>query len=209
MKPRILLSFKGSGENYINAVNFSGGEAVTHPSDIEYDGLILCGGGDISPHFYGEENTFSKNIDIHRDKCEFALLEKFIKEEKPILGICRGLQIINVFFGGTLCQDIPNHCDNCGNDLIHNITATKNSFLYSLYGENFTVNSNHHQSVKVLGENLLVISNSEKVIEGIVHSTLPIFAIQFHPERMCYKKSRSDTVDGKDIFKYFISLCSH
>lgn len=209
MKPKILLSFKGDPENYVNAINLSGGEAVLYPSDIECDGLLLCGGGDIEPSFYNEENSHSIRIDIDRDKREFELLEKFIKEKKPILGICRGLQVINVFFGGTLFQDIPNHSSDDNMVTIHNVSVKKDSFLYSFYGENIIVNSYHHQAIKVLGENLFTIAQNENIIEGIVHETLPIMALQFHPERMCYKEQRPDTVDGSAIFKYFISSISN
>ncbi len=207
MKPKILLSFKGDPENYVNAINLSGGVAVLYPTDIECDGLLLCGGGDIEPSFYNEENSRSVRIDTDRDKREFDLLEKFIKEKKTILGICRGLQVINVFFGGTLFQDIPNHSSDDNMVTIHNVSVKKNSFLYSFYGEDIIVNSYHHQAIKVLGQNLSVIAQSENIVEGIVHETLPIMALQFHPERMCYKMKRSDTADGSEIFKFFINSC--
>lgn len=183
-------------ENYKNAVISAGGEiSLKNP-----DGLILCGGDDISPEFYNEENTNCKKIDFFRDKYEFELLEKFIFLKKPVLAICRGIQIVNVFFGGTLYQNIENHKNNDGTDLFHQVTA-KERFLKNLYGEDFLVNSCHHQAIKDLGKNLCVTAISpDNVIEGIVHKSLSIIGVQWHPERI---------ENGKLLFDYFLELCRH
>lgn len=183
-------------ENYKNAVICAGGEISTKNPD----GLILCGGDDICPQFYNEENTNCKKIDIFRDKYEFELLKSFIARKKAVLGICRGLQIINVFFGGSLYQHIENHKNNDGTDAFHQVTA-KESFLKNLYGENFLVNSCHHQAIKNLGKNLLITALSpDNVIEGIVHKNLSVIGVQWHPERI---------ENGKILFEYFLELCRH
>lgn len=183
-------------ENYKNAVINSGGEIGKE----NCDGLILCGGGDISPLFYNEENEKSLNVDISRDKYEFELLEKFIFLKKPVLAICRGIQIVNVFFGGTLYQNIENHKNIDGTDLFHQVTA-KERFLKNLYGEEFLVNSCHHQAIKTLGKDLCVTAISpDNVIEGIVHKSLSIIGVQWHPERI---------ENGKLLFDYFLKLCRH
>ena len=179
--------------------------------DTDYDGLILCGGGDIDPKYYGEEVCGSYSIDPQRDEVEFALLKAFIDTGKPVLGICRGCQLINVFFGGSLYQHLPEsgmHQSREGVDSVHNVTATQGSILSGLYSTEFAVNSSHHQAVKDLGENLRATAYwNDQYIEAIEHNLLPIFAVQWHPERMCFGKARIDTVCGDKIFKHFISMC--
>ena len=215
MKPKILLCAKSKAENYVNAVAHCGavGEiAYSGVSIDEYDGLILCGGGDIHPSYYYEEIAGSYSIDTERDALEFALTEKFIESGKPVLGICRGLQLLNIYFGGSLYQDIDNrkyHASGAEHDLIHPVQASSDGLFMKLYGLDFTVNSYHHQAIKKLGQGLVVTLTADegKIVEGIEHVTLPVFAVQWHPERMCFEKSRSDTVDGAKIIQYFVDLC--
>jgi len=217
MKPKILLSTGSSPENYIEAVIGCGGiptaQYLPEP-DTSYDGLILCGGGDIDPSYFGEEVNGSRNIDQARDQAEFALVKAYIEMGKPVLGICRGHQILNVYFGGSLHQDLSNaacHSSFADYDLIHPVAAERHSLLASLFGAEFVVNSSHHQAVKALGEGLKVTLRSGKdgTVEGIEHNFLPVFGVQWHPERMCFQKKREDTADGSAIFRYFIELCSH
>ncbi len=183
-------------KNYKNAVIASGGEIGKE----NCDGLILCGGGDISPSFYNEENINCINVDYSRDKYEFELLEKFLILKKPVFAICRGMQIVNVFFGGSLYQHIENHKNIDGTDAYHTVTA-KESFLTDLYGENFSVNSCHHQSIKDLGKNLSVTALApDGTIEGIWHKNSSIIGVQWHPERI---------ENGKLLFDYFLELCRH
>lgn len=216
MRPRILLSLNARREFYIDAVNRSGGIAVSKycPTDMnECDGLILCGGNDISPRLYDEEITETVNIDYGRDDHELKLIEMFINANKPILGICRGCQIINAYFGGSLYQHIDTafaHQSFGSNDITHKVRAKEGSILSELYGEEFTVNSAHHQAVKNLGRDLEVVATAldgNDTIEAIRHKTLPIFAVQFHPERMCFSARRGDTVDGATLFRKFIEVC--
>lgn len=214
MRPKILTSGILKIENYIAAIENAGGEAIVAQEYAQaYDGLVLCGGVDIDPSYYGEPIAGSKNINKELDELEFALLKAFAEAGKPVLGICRGCQLINIFFGGSLHQDIENAVEHAsgvvGCDLVHNVTAQKGSIISNLYGERFSVNSSHHQAVKKLGEDLKITMRTEdgKVVEGIEHNTLPIIAVQWHPERMCGAHSREDTVDGSKIFEHFISLC--
>lgn len=213
-KIRLLLSCKSNTQNYIDAFGALGAETVAEylPSvDTQYDGLVLCGGGDIDPKYFGEELNGSYSIDIERDKAEFALLKAYVDAGKPIMGICRGHQIINVFFGGTLYQHLPEaelHKSHEGNDSIHAIKAVSDSVLAKLYGESFFTNSSHHQSLKELGEGIRATAYwNDKYIEAIEHTERPILGVQWHPERMCFNHERSDTVCGADILKYFIDMC--
>ena len=210
-EPKILLSAAPKAEFYIDAVNESGGVAVLREGQISadgFDGLILCGGSDIHPKFYGEAIDGAVKIDTVRDEAELALTEAFLAAGKPILGICRGCQLLNVFFGGSLCQDLPNasaHTSYGGEELSHAIRAEEGSLLHGLYGAEFQVNSAHHQAVARLGEGLRVTARADEVAEAIEHGTLPVIGVQWHPERMSFRRRRADTVDGAPLFAYFLS----
>jgi putative glutamine amidotransferase len=213
-KMKILMSAGKDAQFYTEAVEGVGAEATMKylpKVDTDYDGLILCGGNDIDPKYYGEEIDGAVDIDYERDAAEFALLEAFVNAGKPVLGICRGHQLINVFFGGSLYQHLPEtdfHKSINGVHQAHDVKAIEGSILYGLYGEVFSVNTSHHQAVKVLGEDLRAGAYwNGKYIEAYEHTSLPIFGVQWHPERTCFSQARSDTVSGAKIFEYFISLC--
>lgn len=214
MNPKILVSGILKIENYINAIKNVGGDAfIAKEYDSSYDALVLCGGADIDPSYYGEEINGSKNINSEFDAIQYKLLNAFVEAGKPVLGICRGCQLINIYFNGSLFQDIANAKEHASGvpdkDLVHNVNAEKASIVHMLYGENFSVNSSHHQAIKKLGDDLKITMRSAdgSVVEGVEHKFLPIIAVQWHPERMCGENSRSDTVDGSKIFDYFIKVC--
>ena len=127
----------------------------------------------------------------------------------PVLGICRGHQVVNVWAGGDLIQDLgpalgPFHQREEG-DLVHLICTAPGSRLGSWYGGLFPVNSNHHQGVGRLGQGLRATAWSEGgVVEGMEHERLPLWTVQFHPERM---EAGGGTVDGGVIFRRFLALC--
>ena len=215
-KPRILISGKdeipgqGKSKNYIDAIERSGGIATyayLPKADISYDGLLICGGVDTHPKFYGEEINGAVNINLDRDEAELALLKAFSEAGKPVFGICRGCQLINIFFGGTLIQHIP-EAEFHRHDNAHGVTVEADSIPDRLYGRQLTVNSSHHQVIKDLGQGLRATAHWEQYIEACEHTTLPIFGVQWHPERMCYDNRRDDTADGAKLFQYFIKLCS-
>ena len=215
-KVRILLSGQNNMQNYVDAVTAAGGEPTARylpEISTDYDGLILCGGSDIDPKYYHEEINGSVNIDRQRDAVEFALLKAFLDARKPVLGICKGHQLINVFFGGSLYQDIPEknlHTSNQNFDLIHPVTARENSMLYKLYGPSFVVNSSHHQAINRLGDGLWATACWDgKYIEAFEHCTKPVYGVQWHPERMCVSKKRPDTIDGLKIFEWFLHICEN
>lgn len=183
-----------------------------------YDGLLLPGGGDISPIFYHRKNRGCQNICITEDIIQILLFHRFLEQKKPILGICKGMQLINVALGGNLLQDLPTknlHAyDNT--DRYHNTKALSGSRLHSLYGNDCITNSAHHQAINKLGDHLRITQHAhDGVAEGIEHDSLPILGIQWHPERMLPKDSfsarHSDRfaqtyADGSRIFSYFASL---
>ena len=138
-KVKLLLSVRRHVEYYIDAVKAAGGEptAICAPEiDTDYDGLILCGGGDIDPKYYGQGMNGTGKIDAERDAAEFPLLKAFLDAGKPVLGICRGLQLINVYFGGTLIQDIPEkelHTKKDNVDMLSFFTSAFHSESFSWF----------------------------------------------------------------------------
>ncbi len=214
MPPKILLSSSVYVQNYLDAMAFCGADATWSycpaPDASDYDGLVLCGGVDLHPGYYGEPIAGSERIDDARDRAEMAVLRAFLDAGKPIMGICRGHQLINVYFGGSLHQHIPQtprHLAEEG-DAVHFVDAVENSLLHRLYGAHFAVNSSHHQAIKTLGSGLVVTAVSDDgVIEAVSHTDLPLFAVQWHPERLCGKHQREDAVDGAPLLGHFIALC--
>lgn len=212
MKPRILILNPGK-PFYEEVVKACGAEAVCkmYPEvSTDYDGLLLCGGADIDPVHFGQENNGSVNINSQRDENEIAISKAFIRAGKPIFGICRGLQMINTVLGGTLHQNIPTaDSHRAPGDAVHAVTAVEESYLYQLYGKHFSVNSAHHQAIDKLGEDLRITltCDFDGAIEAVEHTSLPIYGVQWHPERMCLSKKREDTVDGIGAFQHFIDLC--
>ena len=214
MGKRILISGHKFIENYIDAVEKAGGEPVAGylpEIDLDCAGLILCGGVDVDPSRYGEALDGATDIDQDRDASEFALARAFIEAGKPVFGICRGSQLLNVYFGGTLHQHMFNtvlHRSGTDIDREHEVEAVPNSVIEQLYGKRFVVNSVHHQAVKTLGTDLTVTHRSDDgIIEGFQHNSLPIFAVQWHPERLVDQRKRNHCVDGGKLFRYFIELC--
>lgn len=213
-KIRLLLSCKTNQCYYIDAVNEAGAEPTAKylpEIDTRYDGLILCGGSDIEPKYYNQEINGSVDIDSKRDKLEFSLLKAYIEAGKPVMGICRGFQLINVYFGGSLYQHMPEtdlHRSGVDRYATHNVVSVENSFISELYTTTFAVNSAHHQAIDRLGDGLQASAYwNDKYIEAFEHRSLPIIGVQWHPERMCAGQKREDTVDGIGIFKYFIDMC--
>lgn len=173
-----------------------------HPDELvkECDCLVVCGGKDTHPKFYGQEPYKENEIyDIKFDEYELSFINEFAKNRKPILGICRGMQSINIALGGTLIQDIPSMLGLChsstGNGICtHEIKVSPKSALYRAIGLRAVVNSFHHQCVHTLGKNLVISAAShDGIIEAIESTAMPIFGVQWHPERM----------SGNSVFEYF------
>jgi putative glutamine amidotransferase len=164
------------------------------------DGIVLSGGEDMHPEFYGKPEYLPqlsiKDIDERRDHFEFEIIEQALQQEKPILGICRGLQVMNVFLGGTLIPDIPtcfklyDHEKINGIDQQHKITVQENSVLHNIAGATSgTVNSAHHQAVDTLAIDLAIIAKAEEPIaEAMAWKNSDnkswLLLVQWHPERI-------------------------
>lgn len=190
--------------NYRRWVESAGGRAVfgnaAGEREARWDALLLPGGGDLEPWRYGQENAASRNLEPERDEAELRLLQFFTAAGKPVLGVCRGLQTINVFFGGTLVQDVPGHGAWEGGDRIHGVGAAP-SPLRVLCGERAAVNSAHHQAADRLGSGLRAVQWAEDgVVEALRHQRLPVWAVQWHPERL------GDRSLGRRLMEAFLDL---
>ena len=192
-------------KNYEDALRLTGARPVSDAACA--DALLLTGGGDLAPARYGQALSGAEEIDAARDARELALVRDFLARGLPVLGICRGLQVVNVFFGGTLRQHIEGHSQIDGRDRLHTVCA-ENGLLRALYGSRFTVNSAHHQSAGRLGEGLCVLARADDgTVEALAHETLPVFAVQWHPERLCGAFARLDAADGALLFAALLQRC--
>jgi len=193
--PRILIEDGVEKQfvntRYINHLNKRGFNTIqinlNNPKIDEIlilcDAFLITGGTDMDPKFYNEVNEgLSKGIDLRLDLLDEQIVEHAVKKEKPLLGICRGFQSINVFMGGSLHQDLgdlnPTH-NNISKD--HIVHLTKHPLFN--WDSPIKVNSYHHQAVNKVADKFDVIGRHEDgTVEMIVHQTLPIIGIQWHPE---------------------------
>jgi len=185
------------------------------------DGLLLQGGADMSPKSYGETpmNPLWSGDEV-RDAYEIELFHEFVTQGKPVFGICRGHQVINVALGGSLYQDIPtqltdmsSHRDESKYDKhFHDVRILPNTWLSRLYPQVQVarINTIHHQAVKRLGEGLVVEAMSEP--DGIVealrwegHSF--VVGVQWHPEFMDPKDPA--LLDTRPLLREFLAACEH
>ena len=186
------------------------------------DGLVLQGGIDISPATYGEKPWQDKaEYDPIRDEYELELLRGFVEAGKPVLGICRGAQLLNVYCGGTLVQDIPSqwpgaiaHLDlNCYETLTHEVHFVPGSRLSDIYGyAPQRVNSIHHQCVGELGRGLVIEARSpiDRVPEAIRHTGHSfVMGVQWHPEFQFHGSGApSEVLDSGPLMMAFLKAAA-
>ena len=230
MKPIIALSSRSMKRNekddkdiyfiqqsYKDAIEMCGAIGLSAIPNKEHDysflakmceGLLICGGLDMNSSYYNE--TLHEKSEIVKediDEMDLKLIEAFLKEKKPILGICRGIQVINVYFNGSLYQDLPSqynstilHAQKAERHVgTHKVELCENSFLGKNEEKHF-VNSFHHQNIKKLGDGLKIVAKSEDgLIEAIESEN--IYAVQWHPECMMQDSFH------KQIFDFFITKC--
>ncbi len=169
-----------------------------------YDGFIIPGGRDLDPSFYGEDRVCRMVAEEPaRSNFEFSLIREMMKLNKPLLGICYGMQLINVFFKGSLFQDVQLQLPGCLEHAagFHTVTIGSNPFIQSGASE---VNSSHHQAVKRLGQGLSPFAHSS---DGIIEAFYAegfrfLVGVQWHPERM-------QTTLSQRLFEKFVGACRH
>lgn len=205
---------------YFQAVLNAGGVPVLLPN-VEHegaaeslidviDGLLITGGADIHPGYFGQKpHKKLSRTTAARDKFELQAISLALKKEIPILGVCRGLQVLNVSFGGTLYQDLSciprrilRHTDpGQTGKVFHKVEVSRGSKLHRITGRSsIEVNSSHHQAIDVPGEGLRATAfSTDGVIEGIEHADFDfVIGVQWHPESI-YRRTHS-----KRLFRVFV-----
>ncbi|WP_461810837.1 gamma-glutamyl-gamma-aminobutyrate hydrolase family protein [Faecalimonas sp.] len=231
MKPKIAIIICGLSENrqfvtnsYIQAIHHSGGLPLIIPlikSNVaiqEYislcDGFLFCGGGDITPLLFGQEPLDKLGeTDITLDIFQLRFMRHVLLSGKPILAICRGMQLLNIACNGTICQDISLKQKDCLNhmqrssrkDISHKIITKSGTLLHRLIGKIVYTNSFHHQTVDRLGKGIICSANtSDGIIEGIeLHNHSFAVGVQWHPEAMYHS-----TPVMRKLFFSFIHMSS-
>ena len=206
------LSFEVYWVDYAEGIIAAGGIPVFLPLSLDpseiiprLDGILMSGGADIDPERYGADpEPELQSIEPVRDDFELKVLEKVYENELPVAGICRGLQILNVYAGGTLFQDVPPHAarKEPPSSRVHEVTFDDGSLFSGLYGSSIQVNSLHHQSIDKLGKGFLATGvSNDQGIEAIEHVERPIIAVQWHPEML-------DTRDSDPLFQWLVQRSS-
>ena len=218
-RPNIgITSSYGNGkifmnENYFHAVWSAGGMPVFLPRSINaildysdtMDGLLLSGGGDIAPERFGEAKLGDSVIcSPDRDEFEFEILKQFSLKNKPVLGICRGMQLIAVALGGSLFQDITGHRRADGDGGVSHKVFFSGGLAEIMKQNEAVVNSFHHQAIKSLPDELTIEAVSEDgIIEAVTKRDHPfLHAVQWHPEGMM----NGDGISEK-LFRAFVKAC--
>lgn len=226
MAPTIGITFtyrpkSETNNDYIQAIKkYRGTPKPLYPKDSigGIDGLLLTGGPDIHPSRFGEEkHPALESVNEVRDKWELALYEEASKENIPVFGICRGIQIMNVAMGGSLYQDIPSQftthlthkiLEN-KDDSWHCIEIQPDSLLNQITGDTIAVvNSRHHQAIKCIGDELVATAQSKDGVIEVLEDTSKqfVFGVQYHPERMLQIAEFQG--HAAKLFTAFINACS-
>ncbi len=181
--------------DYAAGIHQAGGLPVHIPFDIDFtemvellDGLLLPGGTDIGPTLYGAApDPDLLDTETQRDDHEISLLDAAATQDLPVLGICRGIQILNVHGGGTLNQHVPGHArfDSPAGDPVHEVGFSEGSIAHGLYGESRPVNSFHHQTIATLAPDFVATGvAADGTIESIESLRHRWMGVQWHPEMM-------------------------
>lgn len=168
------------------------------------DKLILSGGQNVDPRFYGEEKTVSSDdYLLERDEFELALIREALKQGKPIFAVCRGMQLLNVALGGSLHQEVGNHWQEDSYGTSHSLQVKPNSRVSQLFRQGSQINSFHRQSIKALAPGLVAtaLDPRDGTIEAYESTDgLGLLGIQWHPEFLC-----RDCESNHQLFRYLVN----
>ena len=235
MKPLIGIVVCGFMDNrqfvanpYIQSVRYSGGLPLILPlvrSDALLDqyvslcsGFLFCGGGDITPLLFGQEpQNGNGQTSITVDLFQIRLMKRVLASRKPVLAICRGMQVLSVACGGTIWQDLSlapgntiNHMQQSPSrsDVSHRIRTERGSLIREYFGPQFTVNSFHHQAVNTPGSGIHVSARAKDgTVEAIELEKYPFaIGVQWHPECMYRTSPETRTLFREFVFRSRVSL---
>lgn len=182
--------------SYLEYVRSAGFTPIVLPIDLDIDELLdicdcflLTGGNDLDASSYNGDASNCFGVDKRLDELDFKVLDYAIKHNLAVLGICRGLQSINVYFKGTLYSDLVDKSHNKKESNQEFIINNKSRFFSNFFDTNTLINSYHHQGINKLGNNLIDAGRSYGLIEAIEHEKLNIYAVQWHPEKLKDKYS--------------------
>ncbi len=212
--------------SYIQALESAGAVCVLIPcteDDSHFpcyygicDGFLFCGGDDISPRLFGEDLLTERGqTDMHMDCFHLGFMKYALSTSLPIFSICRGMQVLNLAYGGTIYQDISlrngvsqNHMQHSASrgDVCHRVACTKNSLLYNLCGSFLETNSFHHQCVKTIGKGLSVSAvTADGIVEALEDSSRSfLVGLQWHPECMY-----ASSPPMRELFSKFVDRARH
>lgn len=171
-----------------------------------YDALLVPGGGDVDPALWGEAPHPSvKDLDREKDEFQVKSIRLFAEAGKPVLGVCRGEQLVNVAFGGTMVQNlVPGSRTPTYEDGFRTVKVEEGSWAHRIYGDSPRVWFHHHQAVGDLGEGIRAtawsIEHEYPHIEAIEHESLPVYGVQWHPDSHVKEQ-------GIEIYKAFRRVC--
>ena len=227
MHPTIAITPCRSLPDYVESVRRGGGDprpldrATDRPVDVvdRSQGILLTGGPDLDPVRYGEAaHSTVTGVDPERDEYEIELVRRAIEADVPVLAICRGLQVMNVAFGGTLVQDIPSELPGASGHVVpaplygiaHDVWIVRASLLGSVMGDDLAdgdtlpVNSRHHQAVRRLADGFEVSATApDGIIEAVERPGARFcLAVQWHPENFWR------TGEFRCLFEAFVDACS-
>lgn len=221
--PKLIQGKHIFNSPYIHAIELTGGIPLLLPATGTkayaetyirlIDGLLLPGGVDVNPLRYGEDPVRQVTyLSDELDELELELIRLAVQQNKPVFGICRGMQLINVAFGGTLYQDLPSEYPNCighsqdmaiRSQLTHRVKLSHGSLTASVLGKTeLCVNSYHHQAVKDIAPGFVVSGKAfDGVVEAIENPEQNIWGVQWHPEELV-----DDYPDFQKLFRHLVEL---